>query len=170
MPLPRWLPRSLILVGSILLLPAALHAQAAPPHATQYWLSAGAGIGVIGTSGTWKGATGTATSLGLTVQRHAFVTSVRWVRASDTPLAAWHLAAMAGLGTSPRFPLRGSLAAGLGVAGRSDDGAHLTLPLELQLGWRVAPGIGVGVVGFAHLGGPTTTLGAAFGLQLGRLR
>lgn len=162
--------RTLLLLCSALAIPGAVRAQADRPHQTQYWLSGGAGLGVVGTSGTWTGATGTATSLGLTVQHRAFVSSVRWTRASKTPFSAWNLGAMAGVGSSARFPLRGSLATGLGVAGGSDDGAHLTVPVELQLGWRLGPTIGLGAVGFAHLGGPTSTVGATFGLQIGRLR
>jgi hypothetical protein len=164
-------PRSSWLVPLLLvLLPISLPAQTVSAHPDQYWLTAGAGIGYLATSQTRLGETGSATSIAATLQHHALVTSVRWSRAAIGSRSGWAIGALAGVGSPARYSVRGSVAAGLGVAGGSVDRASLTFPVGVQLGWRLAPALGLGAALFGNFGGPTETLGLTFGLQLGQLR
>jgi hypothetical protein len=45
----------------------------------------------------------------------------------------------------------------------------MTLPVEVQLGWRLTPSIGFGIAGFAAVTGPSQMLGFTAGFQVGRL-
>lgn len=154
----------------IALLPDSLPAQTVGTHHTQYWLTAGAGVGYLVSSETWVGETGTVTSLTATLQHRTLVSSVRWTRAAIGSRSGWHLGALAGVGSPARYSVRGSVTAGLGIAGGSADGVALTLPVEVQLGWRLTSAVGLSTALFGNFGGPTETLGVTFGLQLGQLR
>ncbi|MFN8653724.1 MAG: hypothetical protein U0133_17595 [Gemmatimonadales bacterium] len=160
---------SAIGLAAIALLPSAAHAQARTTHATQLWLSAGAGFGLTGRTNGLPFDFGGATTLGLTVQHRVLVGSVRWARTGASPAANWFAGGMLGVGSAPAAPIRGSIAAGLGVAGGPDRGNDLTVPMEVQIGLRLTPVIGLGLTGFAAVEGHHQNVGATFGFQLGRL-
>jgi hypothetical protein len=147
-------------------------AQSAPPRpaATVYWLSAGAGVSHLAPDVNPLGETGVALAAAATIQHHSLVASIRGTRSRAGGFSGWDLGLLGGLGSPARYPVRGSLAAGLGLAGRAGASAGLTLPLELQLSWRLTPGVGLGTYVFANFGGPADALGAAFGVQVGHLR
>ncbi len=163
-------PVSLSTLLLIALLPVSLAAQTADIHRTQYWLTAGAGVDYLTSSGTLFGESGTATTLAATVQHRALVGTTRWIRTTSGPRSSWQFGGLVGVGSPGRFPVRGSVMAGVGVTGGTDDGAALTLPVEVQLGWRLTPVLGLGAAVFTNFGGPVETAGVTFGIQLGRLR
>lgn len=161
---------SAIGLAAIALVPGVVSAQAPVTHATQYWLSAGAGVGMAETGKGFPNLEFTgATTLGFTVQHRVLVGSIRWARTSSSGSSEWFAGGMLGAGSRPSAPIRGSIAAGLGVAGGPVGGNDLTVPVELQLGFRLTPVIGLGATGFAAVAGKHQSIGATFGLQLGRL-
>jgi len=164
-PWASWIP---LLLST--LLPDVLPAQTVSTHSTQYWLTAGAGVGHMASSDTWVGETGTATSLAAIVQHRTLVASLRGVRTALDARNGWHVGALVGAGSPTRYAFRGSIAAGLGLAGGTADRADLTIPVDLQLGWSLSPALGLATVVFGNFGGPTQTVGVTFGLQIGRLR
>lgn len=154
---------------ALALLPRQAHAQQATPHATQFWLSGGAGIGFADKVNSFPVDAGGATTVGFTVQHHALVTSLRWARSTGDGTSSWFAGGLVGVGSPARYALRGSIAAGLGVAGTRGTTSDMTVPVEVQLGIRLTPVVGFGVTGFGAVTGKNQSLGATFGLQLGRL-
>src|SRR5262249_45653514 len=101
-----------------------------------------------------------------TVQHGALVVSARGIRSEIGSTSIWEGGVLAGVGTPSRYPLRGSVAAGLG---RMDGiGASAwTLPVELQLAWRLSPHLAIAAYGFGSFTGPQQMLGATVAVQLG---
>jgi hypothetical protein len=91
-------------------------------------------------------------------------------RASVTPTSAWDVGVLAGLTTSPRHAFRGSVAAGIGRVESGQGRAGATLPVEVQLVWRLGPAVGVGVYAFGTFTGHAEYAGATLALQMGTLR
>jgi hypothetical protein len=147
-------------------------AQSQPPHAsaTVYWLSAAAGVSHLFDDDYPLGETGAGLAAAASIQHHSLVASLRSTLSRAGGRSGWDLGLLGGLGSPARYPVRGSIAAGLGLAGGAGKSAGVTLPVELQLSWRLTPGIGLGTYVFANFGGPVGALGAAFGVQVGRLR
>ncbi len=172
MPSKASLRASLLSLGALLLPGAGLSGQAITPHRSgvTYWLTAGAGVGTMTDKGVIGGRNGTALAAAGSVQYRAFVASARWARASDDPGAVWDVGVLAGVGTSPRPAVRGSIAAGLGRVESRLDGSGVAVPVELQLTWRITPTLGAGIYTFGSFGGPAEFVGAAFAVQIGRLR
>lgn len=162
-----------LVLGSMLAASVPVSAQSSTPArpTVHYWLTAGAGIGsltdqtrlLVGQRAAAFAAVGS-------VQYRAFVASARWARASADLSSVWDVGVLAGVGTSPRPAVRGSIAAGLGRVDGGRNGSGLALPVELQLSWRITPTLGAGVYTFGSFGGPAEFVGATFAVQLGRLR
>jgi hypothetical protein len=155
-----------------LLLTTALSAQTpvAPRVTTQYWVSAGAGISQLWDDNNWIGTTGPSMTFAASVQHGVLVASVRSARFEARGKSGWDLGLIAGAGSPSRFPVRGSVGAGLGITTDTRGHSGVTIPLELQLGWRLTSSFGFGTYLFGNLGGPAQTFGAAVGIQVGKLR
>lgn len=155
-----------------LLLTTVLHAQApvGPRVTTQYWLTAGAGVGTLWDDNHWFGTSAASMTIAASVQHGLLVGSLRSVRFQDRGNSAWDFGLLAGAGSPSRYPMRGSIGAGLGLTTDSRGHSGVTIPLELQLGWRLTSTFGVGSYLFANLGGPTQTYGIAAAIQVGKLR
>lgn len=155
-----------------ILLTSALSAQtpSGPTPSTQYWLTAGAGYANLSTEFLSLGFDARSTALAVSAQHGAFVSSIRWIDTRGNDEHAWDLGLLAGAGTPSRYAFRGSIGAGLGLAHDTRGNTGVTVPLELQLGWRFTSWVGAGTYLFTNLGGPSQSLGAAVGLQIGKLR
>ncbi len=162
------------LVAGFCLLGATLPLQAQsatiPAPGPRYWLTGGAGFSTFSNDSRLLWAHGTALAAAGTVQYGTLVASARWARSSDSPDAAWDVGLLAGVGSPTRYPVHGSIAAGIGRVEDRQGHAGATVPLEVQLGWRLSPVLGVAVYRFGNLGGPAGALGAVFAVQLGRLQ
>jgi hypothetical protein len=134
------------------------------------WLTAGAGVANISDERSFKGEAGSALVALGSLQYRSVVVSTRLVRASASPTTGWDLGLLAGLGSSLKYPVHGSIAAGLGRVESGLGQAGVTFPVELQLGWRLGPTVGAGIYAFGSFGGPAEFLGATLALQIGRLR
>jgi hypothetical protein len=95
-PWAYWIP---LLLST--LLPDVLAAQTVSTHSTQYWLTAGAGVGHMASSDTWVGETGTATSLAAIVQHGTLVASLRGSERPWTPGMVGTLAPLSELALRP---------------------------------------------------------------------
>jgi hypothetical protein len=150
------------------LAPSLVDAQitAASPR-INYWLTAGAGWGLAAESGDLAPENAVAFTAAGTLQRGAFVASVRAARASGTR-SVWDAGLLAGVGSPTRYRMRGSVAGGIGrIIGPG--ASAWTLPVELQLAWRLGPGVAVAAYGFGSFTGPREFLGATLAIQLGHL-
>jgi hypothetical protein len=158
-------------VFAVLLLPLRpLLAQSAPPpvHPFNFWLSGGGGIATADDAHSLTSENGTTIVAAGTVQYRHFLSSVRWRSVTAGSTRGWDLGLLGGIGTSPRYGFRGSIAAGLGVSDGERSEPGVTVPVEVQLSWRLRPGLGIGTYAFANFGGEATALGAALVLQVGR--
>lgn len=158
-------------VFALLVLPLRpLFAQSAlpPARAWNYWLSGGGGFATALDDHSWTADNGTTIVAAGTVQYRNFITSVRWRSVTAHTTSGWDAGLLAGLGTSPRYGFRGSIAAGLGVSDGERSTPGMTVPVEVQLSWRLRPGLGIGTYAFANFGGDATAIGAALVLQVGR--
>lgn len=155
-----------------LLLTSALSAQspAGPGTSTQFWLTAGAGYSYLSTEVFPIGFDARAAVVAVSMQHGSFVSSIRWTDSRTDDHHGWDLGLLAGAGTPSRYPVRGSIGAGLGLASDTQGNTGLTVPMAIQLGWRFTSWVGIGTYVFANVGGPSQSLGAAVGLQLGKLR
>lgn len=155
-----------------LLLAASLSAQRAPgPRvSTQYWLTAGAGYGYLANNSWPLGRSGSSAAFAASIQHGIFVSSVRWAGSRTEGQSGWDMGLLAGLGSPSRYAVRGSIGAGLGLARDYRGNSAVTVPLELQLGWRLTSSVGVGTYAFGNLGGPSEALGVAAALQIGKLK
>lgn len=163
------LRRSAPLLLALLIVPLAstAHAQAATAGTpTNYWFTAGAGWGYAAESGDLLGQNSFALTGAATVQRGMFVASARTVRTSPGDAAVWDAGVLVGLGSSTRYRMRGS--AGLGLGRIMGPGASAwTLPVEVQLAWRLRPGVALAAYGFGSFTAPSEFLGATLAVQLG---
>jgi hypothetical protein len=166
----RSLLRYLATLPFLLASPLAAQDSAAPLPRWHYWLTAGAGVADVVDEGSLAGETVSALAGLVTVQRSSFVASARWTRASVNPTSAWDVGLLAGLTTSPRYAFRGSVAAGVGRVESGRGRAGATLPVEVQLVWRLGPAVGVGLYAFGSFTGHAEYAGATLALQMGRLR
>lgn len=105
-----------------------------------------------------------------TIQSRQLVLSTRAAVANLPDGTRWDLGLLGGIGTSTAPPVYGSVAAGLGWGQVSRQDGSLTLPVEIQLGWRLNRFVGVGLYGFANFGGRSEAVGASLALRLGRLK
>lgn len=139
----------------------------AQTHATpSYWFTGGAGWAMRSERGSLAQDNGSALVAGGTIQTGAFVASGRWARAHSGETAVWDAGLLAGIGSPTRYRMRGSIAAGLGrVNGFQTSG--WTVPVELQLAWKLQDGVALGVYGFGSFSGPHEFIGTSVVLQLG---
>lgn len=161
-------PRSIcVLAGLALLGPAAsLPAQGTPGPQLDYWLTGAVGWGLEAHSNQLAAHQSWAIAGALTVQRRALVLSARSVHASPGSASVWDAGLLVGAGTPASMRMRGSVAAGLGrISGPV--GSAWTLPVELQLAWRLRPGLAVAAYGFGSFTAPHEMLGMTLALQLG---
>lgn len=154
----------LALLFALPCLTTPLHAQSiAAPH---YWVTAGAGWGMRTAPGFLALDNGSSLVAAGTIQSGAFVASGRWARAHTGESSTWDAGLLVGLGSPTRYRMRGSIAAGLGrVSGFQTTG--WTLPVEVQLAWRLREGVAVGLYGFGSFAGPQDFVGTSVVLQLG---
>jgi hypothetical protein len=112
----------------------------------------------------------TALAAAVSIQSHAFVATARWARADAGFASGWDAGLLAGIGSPFKYAVHGSVAAGVGRVQDERGQAGVTVPLELQLGWRLAPSIGTSLYAFTNLGGPADLFGLTIGIRLGRLQ
>lgn len=153
-----------------LVLSTALQAQTQPARTTQYWITAGAGVVSLWDDRAWLGQGGQTYALAASLQRGVLVGSVRGIRATADHSSGWGAGLLLGAGSPARYDVHGTVGAGLGISSDSRGRTGVTLPLELQLGWRLSHSFGLGTYFFANLGGPSQSFGAAASIQIGKLR
>jgi hypothetical protein len=117
---------------------------------------------------------GKTAAIAITLQRRQMVYSVRLAGAEGPPCTAsdcWpdalDLSGLVGIGSSLGTPVHISAAAGIGAVGFRDDGG-VALSGEVQASLWPTRFLGLVLYGFGSTMGPQC--GAAFGLQVGRLR
>jgi hypothetical protein len=167
-----WKSAPLLLVIAGLVTASRAPAQSLPETipSWHYWITAGGGFSDVIDDPMFLGEGGSALVGGATVQHRSLVASARVVRTDANHVAAWDAGLLAGIGSNPALPFRGSIAAGIGRIENARGAAGLTLPVELQLGCRLGSSVGLGVYAFGSFGGPADFLGATLALQFGRLR
>jgi hypothetical protein len=159
------LPLVLIALSSV----AMLEAQSTPAGPrTNYWLTAGAGWGLALESGDLAAENAVALTGAATIQYGPVVASLRTAHASPKASSLWDAGLLAGIGSPTRYRMRGSVAAGVGRL-MGPGASAWTLPVELQLAWRLRPTLAVAAYGFGSFTGPHEMLGATIALQVGRL-
>lgn len=168
-----FLPGVILVGAGLLTQPVVATAQSDNPHTDrlQYWVTGGYGFSsVVDNRGFGVADNRSATVAVGSIQYRSLVVSTRWAQTGVGAHHAWDVGVLAGLGTTTRYPVTGSVAVGLGRAATDRGDAGLAVPLELQLGWRFTPSIGAGVYAFGSLAAPQGFMGVAFGLRVGRLR
>jgi hypothetical protein len=145
-----------------------LQAQAAGPGPRlQYWITGGVGWGLEAHSGQLASHQGLAFAGAATLQQGVLVVSARSIHASPEQGSVWDAGLLAGVGSPAGYRMRGSVAAGIGrITGPA--ASAWTLPLELQLAWRLRPGLALAAYGFGSFTGPQEMLGVTLAVQLGR--
>jgi hypothetical protein len=161
--------RSTCIVAGVALLglaaPLSAQQTAAGPR-LQYWITGGVGWGLEAHTNQFAADQALALSGAVTVQHKALVVSARSVHASPTNGSVWDAGLLVGAGTPTSYRMRGSVAAGLGrISGPV--GSAWTLPVELQLAWRLQPGLAVAAYGFGSFTAPHEMLGVTLALQVG---
>lgn len=161
--------RSIRVLAGLALLGVAtsLSAQQTPTGPRiDYWLTGAVGWGLEAHSNQLAAEQSWAIAGAFTVQHRALVISARSVHASPTKASVWDAGLLVGAGTSTSYSMRGSVAAGLGrISGPV--GSDWTLPVELQLAWRLRPGLAVAAYGFGSFTAPHEMLGMTLALQFG---
>lgn len=153
-----------------LLLATTLNAQSAtPPHTTQFWLTGGAGPAWGWNHDDILPGGATAWTLAASMQHGVLLASVRTAQYSRDGRSGWDAGALIGAASPARYSFWGSAAAGLGLSRNDRVKSEVTVPLEVQLGWRFSPNVGVASYLFGGLSN-ASAFGATFGLQIGRMR
>jgi hypothetical protein len=134
---------------------------------SSYWLTGGAGWALANSDGSLAEHNGSAFVAAASVQHGALMASARGVRTTATAAAIWDAGVLAGVGSPTHYRMRGSVAAGLGRIMGSGSSAW-TLPVELQLAWRLSPRVAIAAYGFGSFTGPHEILGATLAVQIGR--
>ena len=166
----RW---ALALTVTAGLLSARVSAQTSTtPVATKFWLAAGpvwvSGEPPIGGIVFGKAKVGFAAVS--TVHSGHLVLSGRVTVAGTGPVAAWDLGVLAGVGSYTGPPVYGSIAAGLGRSSIQGRGSGISIPAQIEIGWRITGSFGVGLYGFGSFAGPDDFLGLGLMARVGRLR
>ncbi|MEP6571759.1 MAG: hypothetical protein ABJD11_03655 [Gemmatimonadota bacterium] len=131
---------------------------------------AGAGAARLSDNQTILTDGGAGYAVAATAQYRSFVVSGRWAKTAASLDDAWDAGLLAGLGTSPEYVVRGSIAAGVGRVEGRRGGSGLTIPLEFQLTTRLTSTVGLGLYSFASLSGPVQFAGGTLMIQIGQLR
>jgi hypothetical protein len=161
-----------VLVVLGLLLAVASTAQAQAPAAMPaprftLWMGAGYGRGI---AEQFEGAE-EAFTVNVSAQKGHLLLSGRVAAVSSSIFdTSWDLGLLAGVASSPRHPIHVGAGLGLGYAEPTTGKGVFTVPAELQVFWRAAAFVGVGLYGFATINNTDSFGGATLALQLGRLR
>jgi hypothetical protein len=168
--LSPWTLRPSLAALSLVFMAPSTAAQSPAPHtAWQYWVTAGAGVASLLDAGSFPTTGARAIVAAGSIQHDHFVASARWSQVGASH-PTWDIGLLAGVGSSTQKSVRGSIAGGLGRIQNAHGDSDVTVPVEFQFGWRLAPPVGVAAYAFASFGGPATFLGAALTIQLGKLR
>jgi hypothetical protein len=162
--------RSLIAVALLaqISLASPLMAQAASAGPRlHYWITGGLGWGLEAHSGQLAPHQSLAFAGAATMQHGALVVSARSIHAAPSQGSVWDAGLLAGVGSPAAYRMRGSVGAGLGRISGPTANAW-TIPVEVQLAWRLRPGLAVAAYGFGSFTGPQEMLGMTLALQLGR--
>jgi hypothetical protein len=153
-----------------LLLTTTLQAQSTDVshRTTKFWLTGGAGHAWTSNKGDIVPGDATAWALAASVQRGILVGSIRTAQYTRFGHSGWDAGVLLGAGSPARYSFWGSVGAGVGISENNRGENVASVPLELQLGWRFSPNIGLASYLFGSLGG-SNAFGATLGLQVGRL-
>jgi hypothetical protein len=160
----RWITLVGLLLSSPAVAAAQVEASAAPPRTT-VWIGGGYGRG-------WAQGLRTeeAFSLNVSGQRGSVMLSTRVAAVSESvDETNWDIGLLGGIASSPRYPVHGGAAIGLGYAESEPGEGAVTVPAEVQFFWRFSRFAGGGLYAFASLN-TNTFAGATLALQMGRLR
>jgi hypothetical protein len=157
----RWIT----LAGLLLSLPAVAVSQVEATPRTTVWIGGGYGRGWAQSLRTEE-----AFSLNVSGQRGSVMLSTRVAGVSQSlDQTNWDIGLLGGIASSPRYPVHGGAAIGLGYAESAPGEGAVTVPAEVQIFWRFSGFAGVGLYAFASLNSDTFA-GATLALQAGRLR
>jgi hypothetical protein len=160
----RWITIASLLLSS----PAVVAAQVEPPTVpppTTLWFGGGYGRG-------WGQGLSTEEAFTLSVsgQRGSVMLSTRVAAVSESlDETNWDIGLLGGVASSPKYPVHGGAAIGLGYAESEPGEGAVTVPAEVQLFWRFSRLAGVGLYAFSSFN-TNTFAGVTFALQVGRLR
>jgi hypothetical protein len=145
---------------------AQTEASSTPPRTT-FWLAAGYGRGQSEQFNDVE----EALSFNVSGQHQWLLLSVRVAAVSSSVFdTTWDLGLLGGAATKPGRPFHAGIAAGVGYAETAPGTDGLTVPAEVQLFWRFASYVGIGLYGFGSLNSRDSFGGATLALQFGRLR
>jgi hypothetical protein len=160
----RWITLVGLLLSSPGVAAAQVEATAVSPRTT-VWLGGGYGRG-------WGQGLRSeeAFSLNVSGQRGSVMLSTRVAAVSESlDDTNWDIGLLGGVASSPRYPVHGGAAIGLGYAESAPGEGFVTVPAEVQLFWRFSHFAGVGLYAFASFN-TNTFAGVTLALQAGRLR
>ena len=111
-----------------------------------------------------------AANINASIQWKMLVVSARTAAVADYYDGVVDYGILAGVGSSPGGPVHVSVALGVGAVADGFEGTKFTVPLEVQMFWRFAKFMGIGVYGFASVNDAESFGGATFALEFGKLR
>jgi hypothetical protein len=167
---PRNCSGVLVVLGLLMKVVSTAQAQAPDTiRAPRFTLWVGAGYG-RGIASQFDDAE-EAFTLNVSAQKGHLLMSTRVAAVSSSIYdTSWDLGLLAGVASSPRHPIHAGAGLGLGYAEPTAGKGVFTVPAELQVFWRAAAFVGVGLYGFATINHTDSFGGATLAFQLGRLR